>query len=416
MNHSPERRTLLRHLLTFSNNGVDGRYESSDREKESLRIQAYRRFLTEELRAKVLDSENNSYVKIKARISEELGQRCEYDEWMVLDAVAEILEERRGNVLARVTGSSSTTSSDGLIFTTDLNAFISRLWPEDNPPWIYPMPAIMWDNRIPTTQLRTHLARASGEAAKSRIRLLNLPLNAAEDEVKVKEMVDGGDIDVTLAQGIKSEWANDRERLARSANVLESFALACREVLHAREHGDSLLGKLEGSESPGSSVTPFVDVETALSNWDLDGSAATALDAAKALVLQGKYAGSITSVYVVLHSVLRRILAEVGVTEGIPSDSNPKDLYGILNREKPNFYSANKFGSDVMKLHGSIYKILETLREIRGNGATSHANEVVDRQQAVLCVHMIEALILYLNACMEDYRIRVTPRFPSSEV
>lgn len=409
MIHSPESRKILGHLLSFKNIGEDGSYESSDRCAESLRIRSCRRLLTDDLRSSILSLENDSYIKIEEAVRNAIGQNGEVDDWMILDMLSETLKEPRHNVLTKVTTSGSISASDGLYFCSEPYVFISRLWPEENPPWIYPTPQIMWDSRIPLVQLQTHLARASGEACSMRVRLLNLPVNSIDADIRIKELAQDDEVYDTHAETFKTEWKYDRKRLARNASVLESFALSCSTVLELRGKAIDGQSRNNGPAYPSAPARPFSDV-LAIEDLELDESAAIAHNTALRLISDGQYQGAITNAYTVLHGVCKSVLDLVGLSEEHRSSQNPKDIIGILKKRKPEFFTANTFTSDIAAMRGSMLKILKVLGEVRNNGSTAHSNEIVDKQQAVLCVHMIGSLILYLNACREDYRLRTLPQ------
>jgi hypothetical protein len=410
MMHSPERQKITHHLLSFSNIGKDGGFETSDRAMEASRIRSWRKELTDDLQAVILAHGNNSYAKIQEAVSAALQQNGIDDDWMILDALAETLEQPRINVLSKVTASSLTISSDSLYFSSEPHIFVSRLWSEENPPWIFPLPQIMWNDRIPLVQLQTHMARASGEALRIRVRLLNLPLNTDDDDHRVKEVVEDEQQFSTFAESFKADWALDRDRLARNASVLESFVNACRTVLELRgKDRNSQTLEDESNTATTPVINPFGDVETALVGWELDESAVVALRCAQSMISDGQYQGSISSAYSVLHGVCKNVLRTVGLAKEIRSSQNPKDIYSIVKKRKPEFFATNGFTPNVSEMQGSMLKILEALREVRGNGSTAHSNEIVDKSQAVLCVHMIGSLILYLNACMANYRLRCIP-------
>lgn len=405
--HSPERRKLQNHLFSYSNIGKDGGYETSDRAKEASRIRSWRKILTDDLRATILAHGNDSYAKIQEAARAVLQQNGIIDEWMILDALSETLEQPRTNVLSNVTASSSTTSSDGLYFSSEPHVFVSRLWSVENPPWIFPMPQIMWDDRIPLVQLQTHMARASGEALRIRVRLLNLPLNAADDDHRVKEVVEDEQQFGTFAESFKADWAMDRDRLARNASVLESFVIACRTVWELRgKDRDSQIQDDRGANVFAPQATPLSELETTLEKWELDESVSVAFRCSQLLITRGEYQGSVANMYTVLDGLLKAIFRELKLESEIPGSPNPSDMYGVLKNREPRFFSENEFSQDIVKIHRSTTKILDVLRRVRGEGSLAHSNEIVDKQQAVLCVHIIGSLIMYLNACMDDYRLK----------
>jgi hypothetical protein len=367
--------------------------------------------LTDELQAIILAHGNNSYAKIQEAVRAALRQNGIDDDWMILDALAETLEQPRINVLSKVTASSLTISSDSLYFSSEPHVFVSRLWSEENPPWIFPLPQIMWSDRIPLAQLQTHMARASGEALRIRVRLLNLPLNAADDDHRVKEVVEDEQQFSTFAASYKADWAMDRDRLARNASVLETFVIACRTVLELRgQDRDSQVLDDRGADDFVPEAPPLSELDTTLEKWELDASVSIAFRCSQLLITRGEHQGSVANMYTVLDGLLKAIFRELKLESEIPGSPNPSDMYGVLKNREPRFFSENAFSEDIVKIHRSTTKILDVLRRVRGEGSLAHSNDIVDKQQAVLCVHMIGSLILYLNACMEDYRLRTLPQ------
>lgn len=239
MEHTPERWTILGHLLKFSNIGPDPseqdarkRIEQSPRGVEGRRIEEHRYRITEPLVKTVLEGKK-TYVEIKNALHEHLIRKGVPDDpWIHLDLLAEALGSRRANMLAAMEKEGRFWSGHTFRFTSFVHVFTSRLWPEDNPPHIYPEPRILWADRMNERRVSAHRDRAATEAAKLRVDLLDLPLSESDDVETVTRNAEdyegrgSGDPQVWINYDLE-RWPVERLRNRRDAEALESFVMAC---------------------------------------------------------------------------------------------------------------------------------------------------------------------------------------------
>jgi len=259
MAYEPEKWQVLDHVLKYSNKGTDaddanplGTRELSPRSKEHTRIEAYERFVTPDLVTTAL-KDKSTYINIKDSLTIALVESGVLDdENVLLHLIAVALEEKRTNVESAMEREGRQRHGGRYTFSNFKPIFTSRLWPEDNPPWLYPEASILWAKDMTERKLWTHRNRAATQFATLRSELLDLPVDEQDDIVRASAWEKHSDTPegITLEawqQHLVSEWKQQRNHLRRDAEILEAFIVACDGVIRWRERSEDM-GSMRDSD------------------------------------------------------------------------------------------------------------------------------------------------------------------------
>lgn len=426
MAHSPERRQIFNHLVQISNVGPNateanpgGDREQSPRSIEHNRIQGHRHVLTDNLVSRVLVETNDSYQALRSALTSELREQgVPVDEYILLDALATILETKRDNVQEAARTQFSFVDDGEVRFASWPGVFTSRLWPVTNPPWYYPHPSLLWNENIATSQLMVHRDRAISYAATYRVSAMSIEIESASSSQEIETSESVTEDVLGLRNYVQIENANRRHRLERNAATLESFAMACEAAIQTRQkpeigdRGVDVSGEAKDTENandrsyqkPAQTNDLNIDRSFEVSAFELKYpslmSLAVALADAEMHISAGNPQSAVDRIFTALHAYLKELCKELQPDERTIAD--PVKLLSYLLDQHSAFQDTSTHASHIRSIRGSLQKILSVLKETRNHGSLAHPNiDLLANADAWLVVNTTKTLMHYVRSKIE---------------